>query len=150
MQEYRSTLVKGDLIGQATQVCTAGIFQRLGAYRVLPGEILSMGFGEQEGYHDAVGRIFLILNVAGPTETLGTIRFTALTSQGRPNEVLWETRTDATDNNATDRTKQLPFPQFDLWLTENKYLALDFMADATSTVTLADSIIRMDCTRSEV
>lgn len=148
--EYRSTLTQADLFDTATVVCLAGVYHRIGAYRVLPGEILSMGFGDQGGYHDAVGRIFAIMNVAGPTEALGTIRFTALTASGRPHEVLWETRTDVTDNNPTLRTAQLPFPQFDLWLTENKYLALDFCSDANATVTLADSAIRVDVTRSEI
>jgi hypothetical protein len=150
METYASTLTQTDLIDTATVVCTAGLFARLGTYVVTAGEVLSIGYGNEDGYHNSRGRFYALLDSAGPAVSAGVIRISALTAQGRPAEILWEGRSSIVDNNPTDRTKQYPFPQDDLWLTQDKILEFSYKIDATATITLADSVIRLDVTRGAV
>jgi hypothetical protein len=150
MELYNSTLTEVELFDGATVVCTAGLFARLGTYVVTAGEMVSLGFGDGNGYHDAVGRFYALLDSAGPTVSTGTIRISALTAQGRPYEILWEGRSTLLDNNPTDRTKQYPFPQRDLWITQDKIIEFSYKIDVTATLTLADSDIRLDITRAAI
>jgi hypothetical protein len=150
METYNSTLTQVDLFDTATVVCTAGLYARLGTYVVSAGEMLSIGHGDDNGYSNAIGRFYALLDSSGPAVSAGTIRISALTAQGRPHSILWEGRGSLVDNNPTDRTKQYPFPQGDLWITQDKMLEFSYKIDVTATLTLADSVIRLDVTKAAV
>jgi hypothetical protein len=150
MEQYNSTLTQVEFFDTATVVCTAGLFARLGTYVVTAGEMVNLGNGEGNGYHDAIGRFYALLDAAGPAVSTGTIRISALTAQGRPYEILWEGRSTLLDNNPTDRTKQYPFPMRDLWITQDKIIEFAYKIDTTATLTLADSKIAMDVTRAAI
>jgi len=151
LEIYRSALTETDLFGTATVVCTAGQFTRVGEYKVTAGELLAMGYGEENGgYAVAIGRIYMLLQTAVPAESLGTVRLTAMTSFDRPSEILFECPNSVIDNNPTDRTKQLPLPVHDLFLSQDKRLELSFNPYVTATITLADSTINLDVTRAAV
>jgi hypothetical protein len=146
---YRGAFTKTDLISAATKTTVAGEYVRLGVYTVQAGEIISIGYGMLSGQDNAVGRIYMDLKdgSATPAALNGTVRLSAFSAQDRPQEILFEARTEAINNNGTDRTKQMPFPEHDLWLTEDKKLVLEFCCDTAATLTKANCTILMDITR---
>jgi hypothetical protein len=148
--QYRSTFVKGDLIGSATVVCTAGQFTRLGEYKVLSGDLIALGYSDLDDQCGAVGRIYAIMNTAPATPTEGTIRLSLMSSADRQLSIEFECRTEILKENPTDRTKQLPFEVSDTWLGIDKRFELSFNPDVTSTITKADSIVRVDVTKEAV
>jgi hypothetical protein len=145
MEEYRSALTQADLIVTST-ACLAGQFNLLGEYKVLPGELLAVGYGSSDGQENAIGRIFSFISTVS-AEAPGMIRITAQSATDRQYEIVYESRTEIVDQNATDRTKQLPYPLFNLFLSENKRWALWFEPDVNATITKHDSTFRIDCTR---
>jgi len=147
---YRSTLTKNDLIGGATVVCTAGQFTRLGEYRILAGDLVVIGFGDCGCQDDSVGRVSVLMQTAPATPTNGVIRISSMTANDRPYSIVFECRTEIISTNLTDRTKQLPLPMDDLWLSQDKRYELSFNPDATSTITLADSTVFVDITKEDV
>jgi hypothetical protein len=147
MEEYRSTLSQNDLMSGATVVCTSGQMNLLGEYKVVPGEMVAMGFGDDITQGNAIGRLYMLLNVAGPTESAGVVRLVVMSATDRQYQIIYESRTEIIDANATDRTKQLPLPLFNLFVTENKRIALFFQPDTTATLTKSACVIRVDVTR---
>jgi hypothetical protein len=150
MEEYRSTLNEAQLFSAATIVCTAGQYNRIGEYKILAGELLALGFGTNNDQSNAIGRIYILMNVAGPTEVPGYYRITQMSASDRPGIILWESRTEITNANPTDRTKQVPLNESPYFIGQDKRIAFDFMPDATATVTKADSKIRLDVTKVAV
>lgn len=147
---YRSAFIATDLISAATVACTAGQYNKLGEYQVQAGELVGLGFGEQSGQENATGRLYMLLQNATPAAVNGTVRLQAYTPQNRPLEILAEFRTEAISQNATDRTKQMPLPFNNIFLSEDKKIFLEFNPDSTQTLTRANCTINMDITRSVV
>jgi hypothetical protein len=145
MEEYRSTLNQSQLVVAST-ACLAGQMNLLGEYKILPGELLACGYGSVTTQSDAIGRIYMYIATAG-AEAPGVIRIVAMSATDRQYEIIWEGRTEIVDQNATDRTKELPFELFNLFLSENKRWALFFQPDSNSTITQANSVVRLDVTR---
>lgn len=146
MEEYRSTLTQNDLVATST-ACLAGQMNLLGEYKIVPGELIAMGYGSDNTQSNAVGRMYMFIGVAGPTESPGVVRLVAMSATDRQYEIVYESRNEIVDANPTDRTKQLPFEQFNLFLSENKRWALFFQPDVNSTITKAATTIRIDVTR---
>lgn len=147
MEEYRSTLSQNDLISSATVVCTAGQMNLLGEYKVVPGEMVAMGFGDDSTQSNAIGRLYMLIDTSAPLEIPGVVRLVVMSATDRQYQIVYESRNEIIDANPTDRTKQLPLPLFNLFITENKRLALFFQPDTTATVAKANSVIRVDVTR---
>jgi hypothetical protein len=147
MEEYRSTFNQNQLISTATVACTAGIFTQLGEYRVLAGEQVAVGYGDGEFLTNAQGRIYALMNTSAPAEIPGVLRVVVMSATDRPYQIMWETRTEIIDANPTDRTKQTEFPLLNLFVTQDKRIALFFNPDTTATVALANTVIRLDITR---
>jgi hypothetical protein len=147
---YRSAFTSNDLIGAASVACTAGQFNKLGEYQVQAGELVGLGFGDQSGQENAVGRLYMLLQTSAPAAIPGTVRIQAYTPQNRPLEILAEFRTEAISQNATDRTKQMPLAFNNIFLSEDKKIFLEFNPDATATVAKANTTINMDITRGVV
>lgn len=143
---FRSAFTKEHLIESATVDCIAGNPIMLGAYTVPAGELVSIGYGLQSGQESAQGRIFIDLQTAtGKAD--GLVRITAYSPQNRPKEIMKEYRTETLRENGTDRTKQIPFPEHDLYISEDKKIVLEFIADTDVTVDKSKSTILMDITK---
>jgi len=148
-ERFRSALTKNELIAVDT-ACSAGIFTKLGEYKVQAGELITIGFGEQSGQEAAQGRIFIDLKVAAGTVIPGTVRLQAYSPQNRPLVILGEWRQEVLNQGAGDRTKQVPLPEQMYWLSEDKKLFLEFNPDATSTVAKTQSTVLIDTTEEAV
>lgn len=142
---FRSAFTVNDLI-KADTVCVAGNPSKLGEYVVPAGELVSVGYGSLAGQESAQGRIFLDIQSDTKAEN-GIIRISAHSPQNRPREIIREYRTEVIRQAESDRTKQVPFPEHDLWVTEDKKIVLEFIADADCTVSKAKSKVLMDITK---
>lgn len=147
---YRSAFNKTTLITGATVAVNAGIFQKLGEYKVLAGELVSVGFGNRVGQEGAQGRIYIKLQNATPTQLQGTLRLSAYTAQDRPIEILGEWRTETLDTDAKNRTLMVELPEDDLWVSQDKKIVLEFKCDTSDTVSQAQSTILLDVTKAVV
>lgn len=146
---FRSAFTKENLIATDTVSLPAGIFQRVGQYKVEAGELITIGYGEQSGQQNAQGRIFakMMDNSAAPgTKVPGMVRLVIYSPQDRPLHILGEWRTETLESGETDRTKQIPLPENMNWLSEDKKLVLEFKADSTTTLGKANSSITLDMT----
>ena len=149
--QYRSTLNAAQLI-TADTLCTAGIFTQLGEYQVLPGDLISLGYSDLDDQSGAVGRIYvkLVTTTSGNAEISGTYRLSLMSEADRQLSIEFECRTEITDNNITDRTKQLPFEVSSTWLSNYKRFQLSFCPDSTDTVSKSVSKILIDITKEAV
>lgn len=148
---FRSAFTKAELLNiAATIVCNQGQFNRLGAYNVPAGEVVSPGYAGQSGQSEAQGRIYVKLQDATPAVVNGLLRLSIFSPQDRPIEIIQEWRTETLLTSATDRTLQVPFPEFDAWITEDKKVVLEFKPDATSTLVVANCTFILDSTKGTV
>lgn len=147
---YRSTLSAVDLIDDATVSCTAGKWEYMGAYIVQAGEQISLGFGPQASQDSAVGRLFakFMDSASESAEVAGKIRLSVWSPQNIPIGVFDEFDTDAINDNPSDRSKQMPFPDHIQDIQRDFKLVLEFKANATKTVSKANTSILMDVTRT--
>jgi hypothetical protein len=148
--QYRSTLNQLQLINTATVVCTAGTFTQLGEYQVLPGDLIALGYSDLDDQSGAVGRIFMNLLTAGSATIPGTYRLALMSEADRQLSIEFECRTEISNTNATDRTKQLPFEVSATWLSNFKRFQLSFNPDTTATVAQAQSVLLVDITKEAV
>jgi uncharacterized protein YneR len=148
---FRTAFTKAHLLDGDTAV-TAGTFMKVGEYKVQAGEMVSMGFGQQSGQQNAQGRIFADLKngATTPVDLNGTIRFSVYSAQDRPLEIISEYRTETLRTDVSDRTLQVPLPEDDLWISEDKKLVLEFQSDTSDTVTAANSTVIIDMTQAVV
>ena len=145
METFRSAFTQADLI-KADTLCPAGQSTKLGEYVVPAGENVSLGYGRLLGQESAEGRIFMdIQDATGAVE--GTVRLIVHSAQNRPHAIIHEYRTETLRQNATDRTKQLAFPDSILYVTEDKKIVLEFIADVEKTVSKSKTKILMDITK---
>ena len=148
MAQFRSALTTTDFM-TGTVACTAGLFTRLGARVIQAGELLSLGFGNQSDQAGAQGRIFVDIrdNTANPGAVVpGIVRLTVYTPQDRPLVILAEFRVETLNQNSSDRTKQLPFPESIYQISEDKKLVIEFKPDATATVSNTNTKMVIDIT----
>lgn len=123
----------------------AGQWVRIGEYRVQAGELVSVGFGGSNGQESAQGRIFMdIKDAAGQLE--GFVRLSVYSPQDRPIEIIHEFNIATLRLNETDRTKQVPFPEDQRWLSQDKKLVLEFKAAADGTIDKSKTKLLMDMT----
>lgn len=127
-------LVKDTWVKLGEWICPAGLYK-------------SIGFGANGSQSDATGRIYCKLNSSTPAEQTGRLRISIFSPQDRTMMVLGEWHSSALDQNATDRSKQLPLPQILAQIGKDYKFVFEFKADATGlTVTAADSVIVIDST----
>lgn len=146
MEIFRSAFTQNDLVKAANTVCVPGNPIMLGEYIVPAGELVSIGYGMESGQESAQGRIFIDLQSATlPVD--GLVRITAFSPQNRPQEIMREYRTETLRQNSTDRTKQISFPEHPLYISEDKKIVLEFIADTSVTVDKTKTKILMDITK---
>lgn len=151
-EKFRSAFTEADLIEAATVDVIAGKFVRLGEYKVQAGELVALGFGGESGQESAQGRIYgLLKDDTVPAVILnGVVRLSVFSPQDRPMEIVQEYRTETINTSATDRTKQVPFPFKDPFVSEDKKIVLEFKSDTTATVVKADCDMILDITKAIV
>jgi hypothetical protein len=147
---FRSAFTKADLMQGATIVCALGQFNRLGVYNVQAGELVSPGYAGQSGQDNAQGRLYVKLQDATPAVANGLLRLSIFSPQDRPLEIIQEWRTETLNTSATDRSLQVPFPEYDAWISEDKKVVLEFKPDAGVTLTVANCTVLMDVTKATV
>jgi hypothetical protein len=150
---YRSSMSVDDLISASTVTCQAGVPTKLGEYRVQAGEMIALGYGEQSGLDNAVGRIFADIRDSGTapgTAVKGKLRLSVFSPQDRPLQILSELDCDIVNDNETDRTKQTPFPFNKTFISEDKKLVLELIAKTTVTVGKTNSKLLFDTTQAVV
>lgn len=148
-EQYRSALTQNDLISSATVATITGQFVKLGERKIFAGELLALGVGDASGQDNAVGRLFVDIRDNGTSPGLvhnGLFRLTIYSPQNRPLQVLCEFRTETARQGSTDRSLQVPFPVRNEWLSEDKKLVLEFMADTGATLSKANTQILIDIT----
>jgi hypothetical protein len=148
-ERFRSAMTKNDLI-TADLALTAGVFMKLGEYKVQAGELVTIGYGQESGQESAQGRIYMDLKTSASAVIAGTVRLQAYSPQNRPMVVLGEWRTEVLSQGNGDRTKQVPLPEGLYWLSEDKKLFLEFSADAAATLAKAQSTVLIDTTEETV
>lgn len=146
-EQFRDVFTQSDLIDSTTVTCAAGVWVKLGEYQVPAGEAVSVGFGPYSGQENAVGRLFVELKDEVPGVIHGKLRLSMYTPQDRPKKIIGEYRTNILSSNSTDRTKQLPYPEDGLMITEDQKLVLEFLPDTAETLTKANCTILMDVTK---
>ena len=151
---FQSTFTVNELIKAATVAITAGEIIRLGEYKIQAGEQISAGAGQLTGMDNATGRIYMDLrdSTTSPGAALsGAVRLVVYSAQNRPLEIIREWRTEDLATSATDKTKQLPFPEHSIWLREDQRLVLEFIPDTggagNGNVSKANSKILMAVTK---
>jgi hypothetical protein len=151
-EQYRGAFTKAEMIKAATVALVRGEFIRVGEYNVQAGELISIGYGMLNGQESATGRIFLDLkdSTEVPVQIDGTIRFVIVSPQDRPLEILAEYRSETLRTGTGDRTKQVPFAESDVWISEDKKLVMEVKADETATLSKANSTILFDVTRGVI
>jgi hypothetical protein len=151
---FRSALTANELIDSADVAVLSGQFVKLGERKVEAGELLTIGFGQQSGQNNAQGRLYAEIrdNSASPGVVLsGTIRLSVYSPQNRPLRILQELRSETVSGGTQDdRASHVPFPESDVWLSEDKKLVLEFMADSAGTVGKTNSVLVMDTTTEAV
>jgi len=148
--QYRSTLNQAQLISGASTVCTTGTFTQLGEYQVLPGDMIALGYSDLDDQSGAVGRIYVELQDSTPSDIPGTYRLSLMSEADRQLSIEFECRTEISNTNPTDRTKQLPFEVSSTWLTNFKRFQLSFNPDSTATVVKANCLVLVDITKEAV
>lgn len=146
-ETYRSSMTEDDIIGSATVNVLKGVPTKLGEYVVRAGEMVSIGYGEQKGLHDATGRIFAKLLDSASAELRGKLRLSVFSPQDRPELILAEYDTDIVNDNETDRTKQTPFAEHGAMIREDQKLVLEFIAKADGAVDKSKSKVLFDTTQ---
>jgi hypothetical protein len=63
---------------------------------------------------------------------------------------LGEWRTETLRTVVSDRTKQIPFPEDDLFVSEDKKLVLEFKSDTSATLGKVNSTVLIDITKATV
>lgn len=148
MEQYRSAFTKEHFMSGDVNVVT-GSYIKLGEFKVEAGEMHSLGYGSNESMEGSPGRIYIDLKdgEATPGNVDGTLRFAVHTPQGRPIKTLAEYRTQTLRTDPNNRTLQIPFPSSNFpFISEDKKIVIEFLADADKTVSKANSTMIMDTT----
>lgn len=135
-----------DGVASASVALVAGQWTKLGELITPAGMYRSIGFGTSSAQSDATGRIYCKLNTNTPAEITGRLRIAIFTPQDRNLVTLGEWHSSALDQNATDRSKQLPNPEMRQAIGKDYKFVFEFKADTAGTVTKADSVIVIDST----
>lgn len=147
---FRSALTESDLVSATTVSVLSGTFVKLGERKIEAGELLTIGYGLESGQNNAQGRIFVKIRDDVDAAIKGLIRLQIYSPQNRPLRIMGEWRTETLESGETDRALMIPLPENTSWLSEDKKLVLEFQADASATLSKANSEIMLDTTTEVV
>lgn len=148
LEEYRSALTKDHLMNGDVNVVT-GSYMKIGEFKVEAGEMHSIGFGTNSSQEGAEGRAYIDLkdNATTPGEVNGILRISVHSPQGRPIKTLAEFRTETLRTDKSNRTLQIPLPSTRFpYVSEDKKIVIEFLSDATTTISKANSTVLLDTT----
>lgn len=129
----RSALIASDF-QSADVLCTAGQYTEFGRYVIGSGRYVTLGWGYLASQSDADGRIYFNPETTVAAAMTGTLLISVFTPEDRHFMDLFEDRTENLFTSATDRTKQLPFPETGEGYGKDWILKLFFKPDATGTI----------------
>jgi hypothetical protein len=141
-----------------TLAVQAGKEYRLMEFKVEAGINYSFGEGFGTNYEDAIGRIFMDIrdNTAAPgAQVSGMVRLLWLKPSKKQGAIIREYHTSKLSSGETDARQQCPFPLQDQngnWsplVSEDKYLAIEFIPDNDVTLSYANSKGNMSVTIEE-
>lgn len=149
---FRSAFTKADF-SLGNTVCTAGQYNKIGEFQVPAGLEVAIGVGSYDDQERAIGRIYMQFQTSVPAEIAGSVRLSIFSAQNRSLVILDEWRTEALSESTT-RKEQLPCPLYTpgvdtYWVSEDKKFVLEFLPDATATISAANSTILIDITKRE-
>lgn len=147
-RKYRGTWNEKNIMVVSPAVI-ADKWVEIGEYIIEAGLYYTPGWGFSTSQSDADGRIFakMMDNAGTAVEVKGTLRIVAYTSDDLPIGVLFESRSEALNSSATDRTKQLPFPSLPIELGQDYKYKFFFKADVSATLDRADCVMLIDITK---
>lgn len=143
---FRSAFTESHLINADTVSVVANQIIKLGEYKVEAGEQLTIGFGDQGGQVNSNGRLYMSLQSDAAAQLHGLVRISVYSPQNRPLRILGEYRTETLLSGANDVTHRVALPENEIWLSEDKKLVLEFIADTSATLSKTNSDILMDMT----
>lgn len=146
LEEYRSAFTKDHLMSSDVSV-VSGSYMKIGEFKVEAGEMYSLGYGQNESQEGSPGRIYVDLKSDANANVDGILRFSVHTPQGRPIRTLAEFRTETLRTDKNNRTLQVPFPSAKFpYVSEDKKIVVEFLADANATIGKANTTMVMDTT----
>jgi hypothetical protein len=144
METYRSAFTKDNLMTGDISVDNSS-YKTIGSYKVEAGQTIRIGWGDNSSQEGAEGRIYMNIKDSTNVNLDGKLRFVVLTPQKRHLRTLAEYRTETLRTVTDDRQKQIAFPFTNMpRLSEDKILSVEFLADATKTLSKTNSTITFD------
>lgn len=145
---FPSCLTENDLLSEGTIALLASKWQELGRKVVPAGTAYAIGYGNERGMDNAVGRVYMKIydDTVTPVAEPGMVRLELRDPQDRPIETLAEWRTEQLETSATDRQQMIPLPEHVAAFGEDWSLVLMFRPDAADTVVKGNCKILLDVT----
>jgi hypothetical protein len=154
MTTFRSAVNKDDLM-DGDVVLKAGEYNKVGEMKIVAGEHILLGYGENESQEGSPGRIYVDMkdNAAAPGANIeGTVRIRAMSPRRSHLTTYAEYRTEQLRTDKNNRTLQIPFPSQPQWpwISEDKILVVELLPDAAATLSKANSTILFDVNVREI
>jgi hypothetical protein len=146
-EKYRTTFIATDFMEGTTILVPAATPTKIGEYQVQAGEAVALGFGVDANQESAVGRLYIELkdDTGTPAVESGKIRISIQSPQNRYIKTVYEARTEVTGASTT-RNLMIPFPEMNEIVTEDKKIVIEFISDATDSLTVASCTMLIDAT----
>lgn len=144
---FPKTLTKEDFGLTADVSVKAGVWNKLGEFRIPPQQAYKWGYGTPNlPYNQGYMYILLQDNSATPAEVKGKIRLVVSDANELSKTVVFEEREEVLHAASADITKQKALPEQGPTAKEDDKLIIEFMPDADATVSATNSDIRLPVT----
>mgnify|MGYP000453937355 CR=1 FL=1 len=144
---FPKTLTKDDF-GLADTAVKAGVWNKIGEFKVPPQQAYRWGFGSPDRpYNQGYMYVYLKYNDgSNVTEVKGKVRLVVADANELRKDVVYEEREEVLHAADADITKQRPLPEQGPIAREDDKLIIEFMPDSDGNITAADSEIRLPVT----
>lgn len=141
----RGSLSQTDIMAASTAL-VVGQYNKIGEVICPAGLYKKIGYGASNSQSDAQGRMYAKLNTAASAEITGKLRISVFSPQDRSMAVIFEAPSAALNQNASDRTKQIPMPELPFAIGKDYKFVFEFKPDTAGAITAAQSVIQIDTT----
>ncbi|WP_456477902.1 hypothetical protein [Geoglobus ahangari] len=145
---FPKTLTKEDFGITANVTVKAGVWNKIGEFRVPPQQAYKWGYGTPNLPYNQ-GYMYVLLQYndgTNITEVKGKIRLVVSDANELNKTVVFEERSEVLHAATADITKQKALPEQGPLAREDDKLIIEFMPDSDATITAADSDIRLPVT----
>lgn len=145
-----TTRVAGDVLVAATTV--AATFVEVARLTAAQGQAFALGYGFEQGQHNAQGRIYWAVNTVAPAAIDGRLRVMAVNPAGRPVRMLFEADTTRMRNvTAADPSTWLPLSVRNYLCPFGWSLVFELLGNtAGQLINIAASVFSVDFTEFEI